>query len=75
MPDVSVFNLGGQNINVKDSTSRSSIETLNETVESLTDRVTQIEQSSKLTVSYNQANETITFAQSEETFLEVAKNG
>lgn len=61
MPDVSVFNIGGENINVKDSTSRTSIETLNTSVSNLDARVTTIEESSRLTVTYTAGTETISF--------------
>lgn len=53
MPDVSVFNLGGQDINVKDATARSS-------AQSALQKVEEIEQLSRVTVSYTPATETIT---------------
>ena len=67
MPDVSIFNLGGQNINVKDGIARSTAQSANTTAteaKSSADQalqlVQQIEQLSRVTVSYNQSAETIT---------------
>ena len=67
MPDVSIFNLGGQNINVKDSIARSTAQSANTTAteaKSTADQalqlVQEIEQLSRVTVSYNQSAETIT---------------
>lgn len=53
MPDVSIFNLGGQNINVKDGIARSAANRAMQLVQN-------IEQLSRVTISYNQSNETIT---------------
>ena len=53
MPDVSVFNLGGQDINVKDATARSNANKALQKVE-------EVEQLSRVTVSYTPATETIT---------------
>ena len=53
MPDVSIFNLGGQNIDVKDGIARS---TANRAMQ----LVQEIEQLSRVTVSYEQSTETIT---------------
>lgn len=67
MPDVSIFNLGGQNINVKDGIARSTAQSANTTAteaKSSADQalqlVQQIEQLSRVTVSYEQSTETIT---------------
>ena len=67
MPDVSIFNLGGQNINVKDGIARSTAQSANTTAtesNSSSDQalqlVQEIEQLSRVTVSYEQNSETIT---------------
>lgn len=67
MPDVSIFNLGGQNINVKDGIARSTAQSANTTAteaKSSADQalqlVQEIEQLSRVTVSYDQSKETIT---------------
>lgn len=59
MADVSIFNLDGTNINVKDSTARSNASAAQSAVSGLADRVAALEALSRLTVSY--ASETITF--------------
>ena len=53
MPDVSIFNLGGQNINVKDGIARSNANQALQLVQ-------EIEQFSRVTVSCEQQSETIT---------------
>ena len=53
MPDVSIFNLGGQNINVKDGIARTKADQALQVVQ-------EIEQLSRVTVSYDQSKETIT---------------
>ena len=67
MPDVSIFNLGGQNINVKDATARSTAQSANTaaseaatTANKALQKVEEVEQLSRVTVSYNPATETIT---------------
>jgi hypothetical protein len=67
MPDVSVFNLGGQDINVKDATARSNAQSAytaaNEAATKANEalqKVQDIEQLSRVTVSYTPATETIT---------------
>lgn len=67
MPDVSIFNLGGQNINVKDDIARSSAQSAKTTATEAASTASQalqlvqeIEQLSRVTVSYRQATETIT---------------
>ena len=67
MPDVSIFNLGGQNINVKDGIARSTAQSANTTATEAKSSanqalqlVQQIEQLSRVTVSYEQSTETIT---------------
>lgn len=59
MADVSTFNLDGTNINVKDSTARQNASAAQSAVSGLADRVTALEELSRLVVSYS--NETITF--------------
>lgn len=59
MPDVSVFNLGGQNINVKDATARSNAQSaITAATEALT-KVKEVEKLSRVTVEYTPATETI----------------
>ena len=67
MPDVSVFNLGGQNINVQDATARSNAQSANTaaneastTANKAMQKVEEIEKLSRVTVSYTPATETIT---------------
>lgn len=67
MPDVSIFNLGGQNINVKDATARSNAQSANTVAtEAATkanealQKIEEVEKLSRVTVSYAPANETIT---------------
>ena len=67
MPDVSVFNLGGQDINVKDATARSNAQSANTaaneaatTANNALKKIEEIEQLSRVTVSYNPATETLT---------------
>lgn len=66
MPDVSIFNLGGQNINVKDATARSkaqSAETAateaSTTATEALNKVKEVEKLSRVTVEYTAAAETI----------------
>lgn len=67
MPDVSIFNLGGQNINVKDATARSNAQSANTaaieaatTANEALQKVTEVEKLSRVTVSYAPTDETIT---------------
>ena len=67
MPDVSVFNLGGQDINVKDATARSNAQSAHTsankastTANEALQKVKDIEQLSRVTVAYTPATETIT---------------
>ena len=67
MPDVSIFNLGGQNINVKDATARSSAQSANtaateaaKTANEALQKVKEVEKLSRVTVSYASSDETIT---------------
>lgn len=67
MPDVSIFNLGGQNITVKDATARSNAQNANTaaneaatTANEALQKVKEVEKLSRVTVTYEQTNETIT---------------
>ena len=67
MPDVSIFNLGGQDINVKDATARSNAQSAhtaaNEaatTANEALKKVEEVEKLSRVTVEYTPSSETIT---------------
>lgn len=67
MPDVSIFNLGGQNINVKDATARSNAQSANTAANEAAKRADEalkkaqeIEKLSRVTVTYQPTGETIT---------------
>ena len=67
MPDVSIFNLSGQNINVKDATARSNAQSANTaatqaatTANKALQKVMEVEKLSRVTVSYTPTDETIT---------------
>lgn len=67
MPDVSIFNLGGQNLNVKDATARSNAQSANtaaneaaKTANNALKKVQEIEKLSRVTIIYQPTNETIT---------------
>lgn len=67
MPDVSIFNLGGQNITVKDATARSNAQSANTaaaeaatTAAEALKKVKDVEKLSRVTVSYSPTDETIT---------------
>lgn len=69
MPDVSVFNLGGQNITVKDATARRNAQSANTaateaatTASNALKKVEEVEKLSRVTVEYTPATETITIA-------------
>lgn len=64
MPEnlVQKFTLDGTEINVKDATARSGVSTLNQDMGSLGNRVTALEQSARLSISYNASIETIAFS-------------
>lgn len=69
MPDVSVFNLGGQNITVKDATARSNAQSANTaateaatTASKALKKVEEVEKLSRVTVEYTPATETITIS-------------
>lgn len=60
MPDVSVFQLGAQQINVKDATARSeSTQALSKATEALS-KVDAVVNLSRIEVTYEQVTETIT---------------
>ena len=62
MPDVSTFNLGGQDITVKDPTARSDAQNANTAATEALQKVKDIEKLSRVTVTYTPATETITIA-------------
>ena len=66
MPDVSVFNLGDQDINVKDATARSNAQSANTaaneavtTANKALQKVEEVEKLSRVIVSYTPATEII----------------
>lgn len=66
MPDVSIFNLGGQDITVKDATARSNAQSANTaateaaaTANEALQKVKDVEKLSRVTVEYNPSSETI----------------
>lgn len=74
MPDVSVFNLGGQDINVKDATARSNAQSANTaateastTANEALQKVKEVEKLSRVTVEYTPSSETITITTSTHT--------
>lgn len=67
MPDVSIFNLGGQNLNVKDATARSNAQSADtaaneaaKTANEALKKAQEIEKLSRVTVTYQPTAETIT---------------
>lgn len=67
MSDVTVFNLGGQDIHVKDATARSNAQSANtaaneaaKTANEALKKAQEIEKLSRVTVTYQPTNETIT---------------
>lgn len=67
MPDVSTFNLGGQDITVKDATARGNAQNANTaateaatTANEALKKVKEVEKLSRVTVSYSPTDETIT---------------
>lgn len=71
MPDVSVFNLGGQDINVKDATARGNAQSANTaateaaaTANKALQKVEEVEKLSRVTVEYTPSSETITITTS-----------
>ena len=67
MPDVSVFNIQGTPINVKDATARSSAESATQQASQALEKVTELENASRVNVSYESGTETITITTGEGT--------
>lgn len=66
MPDVTTFNLGGQDINVKDATARSNAQNANTaateaatTANNALKKVVEVEKLSRVIIEYTPATETI----------------
>lgn len=66
MPDVTVFNLGGQDLNVKDAIARSNAQNANTaateaaaTANDALQKVKEVEKLSRVTIEYTPATETI----------------
>ena len=53
MPDVSIFNLQGTSINVKDTSARSSAESAAQQASQALEKVTELENASRVNVSYD----------------------
>lgn len=67
MPDVSIFNIQGTSINVKDVTARSSAESATQQASQALSKVTELENASRVNVSYDAGEETITITTGEGT--------
>ena len=67
MPDVSIFNIQGTSINVKDTTARSSAESASQQASQALEKVTELENASRVNVSYDSGEETITITTGEGT--------
>lgn len=67
MPDVTVFNLGGQDINVKDATARSNAQNANTAANEALQKVKEVEKLSRVTIEYTPATETIKITTSSHT--------
>lgn len=66
MPDVTIFNLGGQDISVKDATARSNAQNANTaateaatTAQEALQKVKEVEKLSRVCIEYTPATETI----------------
>ena len=59
MPDVSTFSLGGKSITVKDETARNTAQSASTTANRALQLAQEIEQLSRVTVSYEQQSENI----------------
>ena len=59
MPDVSTFSLGGKSITVKDETARSTAQSASTMANQALQLAQEIEQLSRVTVSYEQQSENI----------------
>ena len=60
MPDVSVFNIQGTSINVKDTTARTDSQNAQLTASQALEKVTKLESLQQVNVSYTSETETIT---------------
>lgn len=67
MPDVSIFNIKGTAINVKDTSARSSAESAAQQASQALEKVTELENASRVNVSYDSRKETITITTGEGT--------
>lgn len=67
MPDVSVFNIQGTSINVKDVAARSSAVSATQQASKALEKVTELENASRVNVSYDAGEETITITTGEGT--------
>lgn len=67
MPDVSIFNIKGTAINVKDTTARTSAESATQQASKALEKVTELENASRVNVSYESDTETITITTGEGT--------
>lgn len=65
MPDVSIFMLGDQSISVKDAAARSQSQQAVTQAKEALQIAQKVEQLSRVTVSYEQGNETITITTSD----------
>lgn len=65
MPDVSVFNIQGTSINVKDTSARSSAASAAQQASQALEKVTELENASRVNVSYDSGEETITITTGE----------
>ena len=65
MPDVSVFNIQGTSINVKDATARTAAESATQQASQALNKVTELENASRVNVSYDSGEETITITTGE----------
>lgn len=59
MPDVTVFNLSGQDINVKDAIARGTAQNANTAATEALQKVKEVEKLSRVTIEYTPATETI----------------
>lgn len=67
MPDVSIFNIKGTAIDVKDTSARSSAESAAQQASQALEKVTELENASRVNVSYEAVTETITITTGEGT--------
>lgn len=65
MPDVSIFNIKGTSINVKDTTARSDAASASQQASQALKKVTELENASRVNVSYESGTETITITTGE----------